>query len=262
MVYGYILPLNNTALEWKSSWKTLVKAILIPGLTGCMPCLSLQVSIEECISAIAWHTLVLPVLPSVPCVTQRSVSVLHFDLLFSGRYNSKHFHWYRRFNDSYRTYEPVQLIWIFLNRHLTLCICLPACLSVSTLSMTLLMLCWFVHLECCPTASKLPTIDSNPSGRLLLAFHNSFPALTACELFLGTPTLGNWMVAVGTAAAVTLNFSPKTCSDRDGINHVVLWYLLFSTFSPLLSALWELSVFLGLRCWGHLAWINEGWLNR
>lgn len=149
MIYRYILPLNNTDLEWKSSWKTLLKVILIPGLTDCMPCLSLQISIEECISAIAWHTLSLPILPSLPRVPQRSVSVLHFDLLFSGRYNAKHFHWYRRFNDSYRTWEPVELIWIFLNRHLTVCIYLPACLSVSTLSMTLLMLCWCVHLECC-----------------------------------------------------------------------------------------------------------------
>lgn len=136
--------------------------------------------------------LLIHILPFVPCVTQRSVSVLHRDLLFSGRYNLKHFHWCRKFSNSRSTLEPVEVLYKYFWTGVWLCcIYLPACLSVSTLSMALLMPCWFVHLEWCPTTSKLPTIDPNLSGKLLLAFHNSFPALTACELFLGSPTLGN-----------------------------------------------------------------------
>lgn len=151
MIYGYFLPLNNADLEWKSSWKTLLKAILTPGLADCMPCLLLQVSTEECISGIAWHPLLLPILPSGPCVTQRSVSALPFDWLLSGRYNSEHFHWCRRFNDSYRTWEPVELIWIFLNRHLTLHMftCLPCCKRLKYDFAYAMLVCGFGMLSCC-----------------------------------------------------------------------------------------------------------------
>lgn len=52
--------------------KDLLAKILIPGLTVCKPCLPL--SIEYCISAIAWHTPLLPMLPFGPCVMCRKES--------------------------------------------------------------------------------------------------------------------------------------------------------------------------------------------
>lgn len=121
--------------------------MLILGLTICMPCVSLQ--IEECISAIAWPVLLLPILPFVPCVIQRSSSVLNRDLLFSGRYNFKYFHWCRKFNSPHSTLEPTEFYMNIFEQALDLCAYIHslANISVRTLGMTLPMPYCYMHLN-------------------------------------------------------------------------------------------------------------------